>query len=101
MSSFSIIDIAKKNIESMCMSGTEGYDVIILCCGTSLQSSYWQKKLDDGKGSCLPLNSLVFAVEEDWPGGAGNGNFNKYYNYNYLLKHINHYYYSTRYIICL
>lgn len=70
-----MLETAKMNIQSMCRSGTEGFDVIILCCGTLLQASYWQKKLDEGKGSCLPSTSLVFAVEEDWPGGAGNGNF--------------------------
>jgi hypothetical protein len=67
-------DVAKKNIASMCLSGTEGFDVIILCCGTSLQATYWQDRLEKGKGSCLPSHALVFAVEEDWPGGAGNGN---------------------------
>ena len=66
-------DVAKKNIASMCLSGTEGFDVIILCCGTSLQASYWQQRLEKGRGSCLPNQALVFAVEEDWPGGAGNG----------------------------
>ena len=67
------LETAKNNIASMCMSGTEGFDIIILCCGTSLQASYWQQRLEKGRGSCLPNQALVFAVEEDWPGGAGNG----------------------------
>lgn len=25
------------------------------------------------RGSVLPMNTLVLAVQEDWPGGAGNG----------------------------
>lgn len=54
------------------MNNLEGFDVIILCCGSGLQADYWQGRLERGKGSVLPANALVLAVEEDWPGGAGN-----------------------------
>jgi hypothetical protein len=51
----------------------QGFDVVIICCSSQLQADYWQKRFEDGKGSTLSQSSYVVAVQEDWPGGAGNG----------------------------
>lgn len=64
-------DILKKNIATM--NSLEGFDVVIVCCSSQKQANYWQKRLEDGRGSIMPLSSIVLAVQEDWPGGAGNG----------------------------
>lgn len=61
----------RKNIEHM--NKLEGYNIIIICCSSSLQANYWQNRLNSVKGSIIPVDSIVIAVEEDWPGGAGNG----------------------------
>lgn len=55
------------------MNSLEGFDVVIVCCSSQKQANYWQKRLEDGRGSIMPLSSIVLAVQEDWPGGAGNG----------------------------
>ena len=55
------------------MNKLEGFNVVIICCSSSLQAKYWQQRLEAGRGSVLPTSSIVLAVEEDWPGGAGNG----------------------------
>ena len=55
------------------MNKLEGFDVVIICCSSDKLASYWQKRLEDGRGSILPKQSVVLAVQEDWPGGAGNG----------------------------
>jgi hypothetical protein len=57
------------------MNALEGFDVTIVCCSSQKQANYWQKRLEDGKGSILPPKALVIAVQEDWPGGAGNGKY--------------------------
>ena len=64
-------DILKKNIATM--NSLEGFDVVIVCCSSQKQANYWQKRLEDGRGSIMPPTSIVLAVQEDWPGGAGNG----------------------------
>lgn len=69
------LEVVRENIASI--KKLEGFDVVIICCSSSLQASYWQKRFEDGKGSTLAPSSLVIAVEEDWPGGAGNGKSNK------------------------
>jgi len=61
----------RQNIEHM--NSLKGFDVIIVCCSSSLQAKYWQTRLEKGKGSVLPVDSKIISVEEDWPGGAGNG----------------------------
>ena len=61
----------KENITLM--NDLQGFDVIIICCSSQHQANYWQRRLEQGKGSILPSSSLVIAVEEDWEGGAGNG----------------------------
>lgn len=60
-----------KNIETM--NRLEGFDVIVVCCSSEKQAQYWQQRLLKGRGSCLPPDAKVLCVEEDWPGGAGNG----------------------------
>jgi hypothetical protein len=53
------------------MDGSKSFDVVIVCTGTPEQAAYWQARLS-GPKSILPNGTLVFAVDEDWPGGAGN-----------------------------
>jgi hypothetical protein len=55
------------------MNNLEGFDVVIVCTGNELQAKYWQQRLTDGKGSVVSSASVILAVHEDWPGGAGNG----------------------------
>ena len=50
-----------------------GFDVVVVCTGNQKQADYWQQRLDAAKGTLLPPSATVVAVEEDWPGGAGNG----------------------------
>jgi hypothetical protein len=49
-----------------------GFEVVIVCCSTEQQAKYWQKRLEGGRGSVISKQSIVLAVHEDWPGGAGN-----------------------------
>ncbi len=63
--------MVRQNIEVM--NALEGFNVVVVCCSSQLQADYWQKRLEEGRGSVLPPSSIVLAVEEDWPGGAGNG----------------------------
>ena len=60
----------RKNIEIM--NNSSGFDIIIVCCSTEQQADYWQKRLENGKGSILQKSTIVLGVHEDWPGGAGN-----------------------------
>ena len=55
------------------MLKVEGFDVIIICCGTSHQAAFWQARLERGRGVIVPQDATVLCVHEDWPGGAGNG----------------------------
>ncbi len=59
------------NIEEM--NKLEGFNVVIICCSSAKLAHYWQERLEKGKGSVLSPGSLVLCVDEDWPGGAGNG----------------------------
>ncbi len=59
------------NIEVM--NRLEGFNVVLVCCSNEKQAMYWQGRLEQGKGSVLPHDAIVVCVEEDWPGGAGNG----------------------------
>lgn len=61
----------RKNIGIM--NELSGFDVVIVCCSSLKQAQFWQKRLQSGRGSVLPQNCVVLSVEEDWPGGAGNG----------------------------
>ena len=64
---------AKHRAENVArMNSLEGFDVVIVCTGSSEQASYWQARLEAGLGAVLPFNTTVLAVTEDWPGGAGN-----------------------------
>jgi hypothetical protein len=64
-------DVLQQNIETM--NRLEGFSVVIVCCSSDKQATYWQERLEKGRGSVLPAKAEVLAVEEDWPGGAGNG----------------------------
>ena len=61
----------RENIEKM--NASDGFDVVIVCCSSDLQAKYWQQRLEAGRGSVMPTTSIVLSVQEDWPGGAGNG----------------------------
>lgn len=50
----------------------DGFDVVIVCCSSGQQARYWQRRLEDGRGTLLSSSCIVLAVMEDWPGGAGN-----------------------------
>ena len=54
-------------------SKVDGFDVIVICCGTSHQAAFWQARLERGRGVIVPRDATVLCVHEDWPGGAGNG----------------------------
>jgi hypothetical protein len=64
-------EMRKANIETM--NKLEGFNVVIICCSSVLQANYWQKRLEAGRGSILSSDSIALSVDEDWPGGAGNG----------------------------
>lgn len=55
------------------MNKLEGFDVVIVCCSSQHQADYWQERLENGRGSILSESAVVLSVQEDWPGGAGNG----------------------------
>jgi hypothetical protein len=63
--------LVKANIDEI--KRLAGYDVVIICCSSQLQADYWQQRFENGKGSTMSSTSQVIAVQEDWPGGAGNG----------------------------
>eukprot|EP00605_Chrysophyceae_sp_TOSAG23-4_P001482 GSChrysophyteH1.ASY1.ANO1.1619.1 assembled CDS len=84
MSAYS--DMISKNITLM--NSLESFDVVIICCGNSAGAKYWQSRLTKGKGSVIAENTIVLAVHEDWPGGAGNalGTLYAYQNASKLAK---------------
>ena len=55
------------------MLRVEGFDVVVVCCGTEHQASFWQGRLERGVASVVPSGAVVLCVFEDWNGGAGNG----------------------------
>jgi len=55
------------------MNDLKGFDVVMVCCSSTKQASFWQSRLEKGRGSVLPIDCIVLSVEEDWVGGAGNG----------------------------
>lgn len=71
MSAFEREEMLHKNIQTM--NRLEGFDVVVVCCSSSKQADYWQQRLENGRGSIMPANALVLSVDEDWNGGAGNG----------------------------
>lgn len=48
-------------------------DVVIIVVSSESQASYWQNHLESKRGTLLKKTALIFSVEEDWKGGAGNG----------------------------
>lgn len=50
-----------------------GMDVVIIVTSSSEFANYWEDRLALTKGWVVKPTALVVAVEEDWPGGAGNG----------------------------
>lgn len=70
---FSAADVGQVKAENVqLMTADKGYDITIVCCSDSEQARYWQERLEAAKGRAVPSESTVVAVDEDWPGGAGN-----------------------------
>uniref|UniRef100_A0A7R9ZZG4 Uncharacterized protein n=1 Tax=Pyrodinium bahamense TaxID=73915 RepID=A0A7R9ZZG4_9DINO len=66
----SAFETKMKNVELM--RAERGYDVTVVCTSDEQQAAYWQRHLDAARGKVTPSSSTVLAVDEDWPGGAGN-----------------------------
>ncbi len=60
-----------KNIEKMHVI-SQGMDIIIVATNSEFEKKFWQKRLDDMRGQILKPSAYVFAIYEDWAGGAGN-----------------------------
>lgn len=65
----------RANLEAMRQAPArhEGMDVIIVSTGSAGQEGYWQQRLEATLGEVTKPGAIVVAVNEDWPGGAGNG----------------------------
>lgn len=50
-----------------------GMDFIIISTSNAQQKQYWQERLEKRRGNLLKENVHILTIEEDWPGGAGNG----------------------------
>lgn len=50
-----------------------GMDILIISTGNLQQVEFWQQRLAAMKDCLLKPGAIVIVVEEDWPGGAGNG----------------------------
>ncbi|NGX42532.1 MAG: hypothetical protein K940chlam7_00812 [Chlamydiae bacterium] len=48
-------------------------DAIIVSTSNPRQENYWQKRLKEMRGFFTKPDTVVIAVCEDWPNGAGNG----------------------------
>lgn len=59
-------DMMRQNISIM--NKSSGFSVVIVCCSSKAQARYWQKRLEEGRGSVLQKSTIVLSVEEDWPG---------------------------------
>jgi len=49
-----------------------GMDVIIVSTSNRQQELFWQNRLEKRIGNLLKKGTIAVAIEEDWPGGAGN-----------------------------
>ena len=66
------IDMMRENIGVM--NNSPGFDIVIVCCSSKAQARYWQKRLEEGRGSVLQKSSIVLSVDEDWPGKSNENN---------------------------
>ena len=48
------------------MLENKGFDVVIVCTSNAAQATYWQQRLEKGRGQIVPPGSTVLAVDEDW-----------------------------------
>ena len=55
------------------MTGTSGFDYVIVCCSNLAAENYWQKRLETTVKEVTGASAVVLCVHEDWNGGAGNG----------------------------
>jgi len=65
-----VADVKKGNVDLM--TAAAGFNVTIVCCGDVQQAAFWQVSLERAQGIVVPNGSTVVAIDEDWPGGAGN-----------------------------
>ncbi|MCB1113454.1 MAG: hypothetical protein KDK62_01725 [Chlamydiia bacterium] len=64
----------KENIRSMDVAQSSvGMDIVIVSVQDSEQEAYWQKRLHKTRGQVVKNSAYIIVVQEDWPGGAGNG----------------------------
>jgi hypothetical protein len=65
----------RENLSKMQPNGptASGMDVVIVSANNPDLESYWQERLEQGKGTITKTDTYVLAVYEDYPGGAGNG----------------------------
>lgn len=50
-----------------------GMDFLIVSTSTPEQQSYWEGRLEELKGTLIKPEAYVIVIQEQWPGGAGNG----------------------------
>jgi hypothetical protein len=55
------------------LAGRSGFDVVLVTANSAAQAIWWQHRLEAGRGSLLAPHARVFAIHEEWNGGAGNG----------------------------
>lgn len=58
---------------SLASPPSAGMDIIIIVTSSDKQESYWQEYLVASAGYSYAAGTKVVVVNEDWPGGAGNG----------------------------
>jgi len=55
------------------LAGRSGFDIVLVTTSTEAQATWWQHRLEAGRGSLLAPRARIFAIHEEWHGGAGNG----------------------------
>ncbi|CAN0133219.1 unnamed protein product, partial [Heterosigma akashiwo] len=55
-------DLRATNVDLM--NELHGFDVVIVCTGNQTQASYWQTKLETGRGKVMAESTKVIAVDE-------------------------------------
>ena len=64
-----------ENLIKMNLKGKQaiGMDVVIISTSHSQLAAFWQNRLEQMRGEIIKPQTYIIAIEEDWPGGAGNG----------------------------
>jgi hypothetical protein len=55
------------------LKSKEGMDIVIISVQNPDQELFWERRLRETQGQVLKPQALLLVVQEDWPGGAGNG----------------------------